>query len=296
MRNKKFLTLALMMAVTALTVAETTNTVVAKSHHHTCKIEAAAEADTTEEVTEEVTEEAPVETKSDAEKAALIEKCKSLTPFTYANDEVPESRLMIVETKTGVNIYQEYAYIDYDQEVVDEDNKDETYYNATINNPQDMELIYSTDGNEDLTDIHVVCEVGVFKIAGEELRQEGYKGFETIDLINGIEGDDFDLDSSYFKVAALNREEGCLNGKITCTNPYSKIKYNYGEGLYGGGYVFYSQFEENSQYVDCTVGYDISVNPDKTINLTIGGYNEDENFASTVEYTLSPSNIAYTAQ
>ncbi len=291
MRNKKLLSFAMMLAVTASTIVATTDNVVAKSHH--CCPWKARDVKTTEVTAEAEAEEVAEEATPAVDNAALMEKCKNLTPYTRINDEIPQERMMIVETKTGVNIYREYAYIDYTQVMADEYNLDETYYNATINNPEDLELVYSTDGNDDLSDIHIVCEVGLFKIAGEELKQEGYKAFETVDIVNGIEGNDWDLDSSYFKVAALNQEEGSLTGKVTCTKPSSKVKYHFGEGLYGGGYVFYSQFQENSDYVDCNVGYDIQVNPDSTIKLTIGAYNEEENFATTVEYNLVPGMIAY---
>ena len=49
----------------------------------------------------------------------------------------------------------------------------------------------------------------------------------------------------------------------------------------GGGYDYYAEYGENDGTdAEYTLVYDIVINDDKTINFTIGAYNEENDFAA----------------
>ena len=297
MKNKKYVSFALAMATAIGTAAFNPDIVNAEENNasEVVAVDEATEAVPEETAVEEAVDEnvestadeaeQPVEGLSD-EDAALMEKCKNLTPFTELNGDNKDAYLVLVETKTGINIYRENEFVKYNIEPTDE-----YYYNCQIENPEVLDLVYSTDGNEDISEVHLIGEVGAFNMNGPEMQYEVFKGYECTDA---VDGEYLDPDGSYFKTLLLNPQELAVRGEIESLTPGTRMDYSDGEGFYGGGYVFYSKYD-NGGDVECNVGYDIQRNEDGSVKLTIGAYNQEKNFATAVEYDLLPGVIAYRA-
>ncbi|MCR5196047.1 MAG: hypothetical protein K6D38_06980 [Pseudobutyrivibrio sp.] len=282
MKRKTVITFALLMAACTAMISTTTILADAKGfrhchHHHKTVVE--------NNVDEQTTEETTVETTDDSAKG-IMEKCKALTPFEVVTDEDNQQFLLLVETKTGgINVYKEKDIISFEKIDVEGLTEKEAYYDTKITNPQDMELIYSSDGNEDISIVHMVGEFGAFQCVGDRLKAPKYEGMTYDETIK--QGPALDQNKQYVNFLFHNFRDGALRGVAESTTSATEVKYETGDMFEGGGYDYYAEYgDNNGADAEYTLGYNIVINKDKTITFTIGAYNEDNNFAADVTYNL----------
>lgn len=277
MNRRKVIALSLTLAFSAGVLLTSHTTVEARGHRH-CH----HRHNTT--VEQNVDEQS--DATSDEATASIMDKCKGYTAFEEVSNVDDQQFLLLVETKTGgINLYQEKDIIETEkidaQELADGD----AYYDTRIKNPEDMELIYSSDGNEDISAVHMGGEFGAFQCVGDRLKDARYEGLSYDETIK--QGPELDQNKQYVNFLYTDFINGALRGNIESTTSATEVFYETGDMFQGGGYDYYAEYGENDGTdAEYTLVYDIVINDDKTINFTIGAYNEDNDFAADVTYHL----------
>ncbi|MBR5649583.1 hypothetical protein [Pseudobutyrivibrio sp.] len=277
MNRRKVIALSLTMAFSAGLLLTSHTTVEARGHRH-CHHR---HNTTVEQNVDEQTDAS-----SDETTASILEKLKGYTAFEEVTNVDDQQFLLLVETKTGgINLYQEKDIIETEKIDAKELADGDTYYDTRIKNPEDMELIYSSDGNEDISAVHMGGEFGAFQCVGDRLKDARYEGLSFDESIT--QGPELDQNKQYVNFLYTDFINGALRGNIESTTSATEVFYETGDMFQGGGYDYYAEYGENDGTdAEYTLVYDIVINDDKTINFTIGAYNEENDFAADVTYHL----------
>lgn len=277
MNRRKVIALSLTMAFSAGVLLTSHTTVEARGHRHCHHRHNTTVEQNVDEQTDATSDEAT---------ASILEKLKGYTAFEEVTNVDDQQFLLLVETKTGgINLYQEKDIIETEKIDAQELADGEAYYDTRIKNPEDMELIYSSDGNEDISAVHMGGEFGAFQCVGDRLKDARYEGLSFDESIT--QGPELDQNKQYVNFLYTDFINGALRGNIESTTSATEVFYETGDMFQGGGYDYYAEYGENDGTdAEYTLVYDIVINDDKTINFTIGAYNEDNDFAADVTYHL----------
>ena len=277
MNRRKVIALSLTMAFSAGLLLTSHTTVEARGHRHCHHRHNTTVEQSVDEQTDATSDEAT---------ASILEKLKGYTAFEEVTNVDDQQFLLLVETKTGgINLYQEKDIIETEKIDAKELADGDTYYDTRIKNPEDMELIYSSDGNEDISAVHMGGEFGAFQCVGDRLKDARYEGLSFDESIT--QGPELDQNKQYVNFLYTDFINGALRGNIESTTSATEVFYETGDMFQGGGYDYYAEYGENDGTdAEYTLVYDIVINDDKTINFTIGAYNEENNFAADVTYHL----------
>ncbi|MBQ7469691.1 MAG: hypothetical protein IJS76_04625 [Pseudobutyrivibrio sp.] len=277
MNRRKVIALSLTMAFSAGLLLTSHTTVEARGHRHCHHRHNTTVEQNVDEQTDATSDEAT---------ASILEKLKGYTAFEEVTNVDDQQFLLLVETKTGgINLYQEKDIIETEKIDAKELADGDTYYDTRIKNPEDMELIYSSDGNEDISAVHMGGEFGAFQCVGDRLKDARYEGLSFDESIT--QGPELDQNKQYVNFLYTDFINGALRGNIESTTSATEVFYETGDMFQGGGYDYYAEYGENDGTdAEYTLVYDIVINDDKTINFTIGAYNEENNFAADVTYHL----------